>query len=293
MTGAPADIRAGLPAPYNQLAFEHRRRGIFDDSAVDVFIDGENSFAALHPRPVIDYTQYVPRQHKLNLGGYRASNDIVARRFAKIGDLFPGRGDVLEIGAAEGDFLAKLRAERPELRLLAVEPDRKTAEARKAIGLAGDYPDLETAVSTGASADTVCLFHVFEHIADPRAFLDVAGRLLKSGGRMIIEVPSLDDPLLSIYRCGAYEAFYFQRQHPFVYSARSLGRVLEANGFQVLEMRPYQRYGLENHLTWLTHGKPGGDAQLKQMFGSLDQQYRQELEKAGKTDTIIAVATPR
>lgn len=293
MTADISDIQTGLPAPYDGLAFERRRRGIFDDPAVDVFVDGDHAFAALHPRPVIDYTQYVPRQHKLNLGRYRASNDIVTRRFAKICDLFPSHGGVLEIGAAEGDFLSKLRAERPELRLLSVEPDRKTADARNAVGLAGDYADIETAVSAGASADVVCLFHVFEHIADPRAFLDTSGRLLKSSGRMIIEVPSLDDPLLSIYRCGAYEAFYFQRQHPFVYSARSLGRVLEANGFRVLEMRPYQRYGLENHLTWLTHGKPGGDEQFKHMFGGLDRQYRKELEKAGKTDTIIAVAAPR
>ena len=283
----------GLPAPYDRLAFARRRQGIFDDQQVDVFVDSDAAFAVLHPRPVVDYTKYVPRQHKLNLSRYRTANEIVARRFAKIGDLFPARGDVLEIGAAEGDFLTRLRADRPELSLVSVEPDRETADARKAIGLAGDYPDLDAAVADGVSADVVCLFHVFEHIADPKTFLETVARLLRAEARVIIEVPSLDDPLLSLYQCGAYEAFYFQRQHPFVYSARSLGRVLDANGFRILEMRPYQRYGMENHLTWLTRGVPGGDENFKRMFADLDLQYRAELEKSGKTDTIIAVAALR
>ena len=270
--------------------FNHRRHGIFDETEVDVFVDGENAFAALHPRPVLDYSHYVPRQQKLGLGSYKKTLDVIDRRLAKIVDLFPESGRVLEIGAAEGGFLSKLRAARPGSSLMAVEPDRETDGARQALSLAHNFSSIAEAIEAGVKADVICLFHVFEHIGDPRAFLGEMRQVLAPRGRIIIEVPSLDDPLLSLYASPAYEAFYFQRQHPFVYSGRSLSKVIGATGLVVDEIRPYQRYGLENHLAWLRHGRPGGDPVLAAALGSADQAYRAALEAKGATDTVFAVA---
>ena len=106
---------------------------------------------------------------------------------------------------------------------------------------------------------------------------------------MIIEVPSLDDPLSSLYKSPAHRDFYFQKQHPYVYSAKSLRRVLEHHGFRV-EIVPYQRYGLENHLQWLSAGKPGGNAEFARTFQSCDAAYRAALEASGLTDTVFAIA---
>jgi hypothetical protein len=117
--------------------------------------------------------------------------------------------------------------------------------------------------------------------------------VLAPAGKVLIEVPSLDDPLLSVYRLPAYEAFYFQRQHPFAYTGRSLARVLEHNGLRALETIAYQRYGLENHLAWLRHGKPGGDAALRDLVLPIEDQYRQTLEARGTADTVFAVAELR
>ncbi len=288
----PDTIRDSLPAPYNAAAFSHRRHGIFDDPQTEVFTDDEGAFSFLSPRPVLDYAHYVPRQQKLGLGSYKKTLDVIDRRYAKIADLFPKIGTVLEVGAAEGNFLARLESGNPALRLIAVEPDRDTAAARNALSLAGDFIDLAAAADAGVRADMVCFFHVFEHIGDPRSFLDAVSRVLAPNGRVLIEVPSLDDPLLSVYALPAYEAFYFQRQHPFVYSGRSLARVIAANGFVVDEMRPYQRYGLENHLAWLRDGRPGGDAVLAATFASADAAYKAALEAKGTTDTVFAVARP-
>ena len=289
----PDAARATLPAPYREAAFVHRRRGLFDDPEIDVFVDADGAFAVLHPRPVLDYAHYVPRQQKLGLGAYKKTLDVIDRRSAKVADLFPASGTVLEVGAAEGNFLANLRVSRPGLALAAVEPDRDTADARHALSLEGNFADVAAAATAGIKADIVCFFHVFEHIGEPRAFLDSLRVVLAPGGRILIEVPSLDDPLLSLYALPAYEAFYFQRQHPFVYSGRSLSRVLEANGWAVREIRPYQRYGLENHLNWLRQGKPGGDAGLAAVLAGTESAYRSALEASGKTDTVFAVAEPR
>lgn len=286
----PVAARAALPAPYREAEFTLHRCGIFDDPSTAVYVDTERTFAALHPRPVVDYAHYVPRQAKLGLTAYKAKQDVISRRFTKIADLFPDSGTVLEVGAADGAFLAKLLQERPGLGCVAVEPDRDTAAARAALPLLDDHPDLSAARRAGQEANVICLFHVFEHIAEPQSFIEALRGVLAPGGRIVIEVPSLDDPLLSLYRSDAYDAFYFQRQHPFVYSGRSLARVLNANGLRVREIRPYQRYSLENHLAWLVHEKSGGDASLTEIFSGVEAQYRVALESAGLTDTVFAVA---
>jgi SAM-dependent methyltransferase len=288
----PEAARSALPSPYNEASFKHRRRGIFDDPEIDVFVDEEGTFAFLHPIPVLDYAHYVPRQQKLGLGAYKKTLDVVGRRLAKIADLFPERGSVLEIGAAEGGFLVHLRNKRPGLSLMAVEPDDDTKAARQALTLGGDFKTLEDAVAAGVTADVICFFHVFEHINEPQRFLGSVRNLLAPSGRVVIEVPSLDDPLLSLYELSVYEAFYFQRQHPFVYSSRSLSRVLAVNGFAVDEIRPYQRYGLENHLSWLRHGRGGGNTMLAEVFADADGAYKAALEAKGLTDTVFVVVRP-
>jgi SAM-dependent methyltransferase len=138
--------------------------------------------------------------------------------------------------------------------------------------------------------DVICLFHVFEHLADPGSWLASARRLLAPGGQLIIEVPSLDDPLFSLFKCSAHYEFYFQKQHPFVYAGESLRRVLEHHAFTV-EIRPYQRYGIENHLAWLSSGKPGGNTEFAEIFANCESRYKAALECRGLTDTIFAIAT--
>lgn len=281
-----------LPQPYANASFRLRRKGVFDGVQIDVFVDDRGEFAVLHPSPIMDYAHYVPRQRKLGLGAYKKTLDVVTRRVAKIVDVLPERGTVLEIGAAEGAFLAQLRSVRPGLSLMAIEPDGDTKSARQALAFAADFSNVADAIAAGVKADVVCLFHVFEHINKPGVFLEQIRQVLGPGGRVVIEVPSLDDPLLSVYSLSAYDAFYFQRQHPFVYSSRSLSRVLIAHGFTVDEMRPYQRYGLENHIAWVRNGKPGGDAALAETFASTDATYKAALEAKGLTDTVFAIAQP-
>ena len=104
---------------------------------------------------------------------------------------------------------------------------------------------------------------------------------------LIIEVPSLYDPLLSLFNNEAFSKFYFSSQHPYVYSPSSLQRLMEYSGFQTIEVLNFQRYGLENHLNWLSRAKPGGCRQYQRIFGNLDSEYIAALEQHGKTDTVI------
>ena len=280
---------AAAPAPLRDEEFALFKRGISDDPAIDVYLNARADFAVLSPTPTVDYQRYQPRVQKLGLSRYKDSRRVIEARGDKIKGWFSTAASVLEVGAADGAFLAHLKTRYPALALSAIEPDESTRPQRDAIEGLRQFPTLDAAADAGVAVDVVCLFHVFEHLADPGAWLTSARRLLAPGGRMIIEVPPLDDPLFSLYKLAAHREFYFQRQHPFVYSGASLRRVLEHHGFRV-DIVPYQRYGLENHLAWLSAGTPGGDARLSELFGSCDASYKPALEASGLTDTVFAVA---
>lgn len=278
-----------LPAPLNSESFTLLKHGIYDDDGIDVYSNAVRDFAFLVPSPAVDYRDYRPRHQTLGLSGYKKARGVIESRYAKIRNILAEADSVLEVGAADGSFLAYLKSKHPDMLLAAVEPDDSTQAARNTIGNLKQYATLDAAAETGLKVDTICLFHVFEHLTDPASWLAVAKRVLAPGGRIIIEVPSLDDPLLSLYKSDAYFEFYFQRQHPFVYSSASLRRVLEHNGF-IAEVMPYQRYGLENHLTWLAKGQPGGNLELQAIFSDCEPSYMAALECRGITDSVFAIA---
>jgi SAM-dependent methyltransferase len=289
---ASAEPTTSPPAPFDRDTFTLLRNGVYDDDTIRVLINEQNDFALLDPRPSIDYTRYTPRFQKLDQAAYRRRRRVEAQRHDKLTSYFRSGGSVLEIGAGNGLFLGILREHNPDSELAYVEPDEATDSQRAEVAGLTKHRSVEEAVAAGKTYDTVCFFHLLEHILDPGTFLDQVRRLLHVESHLVIEVPSLDDPLRSVYGLDAFEAFYFQRQHPYVYSSRSLERLMAHNGFETERVIAYQRYGLENHLGWIRNGRPGGDPALAERLASAEPAYRAALEAGGQTDTAIWVGKP-
>ena len=283
----------GLPASLRGSRFRLLQHGVYDSPETDVYVNQEEDFAFLCPRPEVDYVRYKPRVATLKLADYKKSLAVVQRRFEKIRGCFRSARSVLEIGAGDASFLAYVASQCPEVALASQEIDQNTRAARDAVIGLTQHASFDEVRASGERYDLVCMFHVLEHVFDPGDFLADATACLAPGGRLVIEVPSLSDPLLSLYACEAYRRFYFQRQHPHVYSMSSLSRLLTQLGFEVEQAIDHQRYGLENHLHWLSAGKPGGSEQLREIFGSCEDGYLQALERAGHADSFIGVVRPR
>lgn len=279
-----------LTAPLDQDRYSLLRKGVQDDPEINVFINAQGDFAFLDPMPVIDYAAYERRSEKLGLQAYARNSGGLEARLEKVGPLIPSDGRVLEIGAANAAFLELAHAASPGCSYAAIEPDERTKPDRDRLVWLEQFDGIEAVRAGSERFDLVMLFHVFEHILEPDAFLTDVHNLLGEGGALLIEVPCLRDPLLTLFECEAYQAFYFQRQHPFVYSAPSLERVLAQSGFAVRREIFHQRYGMENHLHWLAAGEPGGNAHFRELFGGSDRSYRAALEAAGLTDTVIVEA---
>ncbi len=196
--------------------------------------------------------------------------------------------DVLEIGSSTGYFLDDLRGGVKSV--TGVEPSdayRAFAESR-GIETVRDIGDLGT-----RSFDVIALYYVLEHMRDPIDYLHQMQSHLKPGGRLLLEVPNVDDALLSLYAVPAFGPFYWQKAHYQNFSQKTLGLVLGRANYDAT-MFPVQRYDLSNHMVWMMEGRPGGYGRFRNVFTKeVEAAYAEALKTHWVCDTVFAVATSR
>ncbi len=133
------------------------------------------------------------------------------------------------------------------------------------------------------------MFHVLEHIPDPKSILGELKEMLAGGGQIVVEVLNADDALLTFYNNSPFSHFTYWSCHLFLYTAKTLQMLFDQMNLKVNYIKQIQRYPLSNHLHWLANGKPGGH----QKWHFLDSQelhaaYLKQLAAIGKCDTILA-----
>jgi SAM-dependent methyltransferase len=139
--------------------------------------------------------------------------------------------------------------------------------------------------------DVVTMFHVLEHLEDQQAHLQMAYKVLKSGGQIILEVPHAEDFLIEKVALESFYDFSFWSEHLILHTRGTIRHFLQAAGFADIKIFPFQRFGYANHLHWLRHGKPGGHDIYKDIpSDEFDQSYREFLCQRNWSDTLIATA---
>ena len=203
------------------------------------------------------------------------------RRFEMLKPLLTNK-KILDFGCGAGGFLNK--AQELAGNVAGIELERRVCEYWE--GKITIYPDFESA---RGKYDLITSFHVVEHLPDPRGILKTLANMLAEDGRMVIEVPSSEDALLTLYDSAAFQRFTYWSQHLFLFNAETLLKLAEQAGLRIVTIQQHQRYTLANHLYWLSQGKPGGH----QKWSFLDNQelktaYASSLAAMGKCDTLIA-----
>jgi len=153
------------------------------------------------------------------------------------------------------------------------------------------YPDLEAV--EGERFDIITAFHVVEHLHDPKALIMELLARLDENGRLVIEVPSASDVLLTLYDVKAFQEFSYWSQHLFLFNANSLQFLARQSGARILAIKQCQRYPLSNHLYWLSQGRPGGHQQWTFLDSpELDLAYENSLAKLSVYDSLVAYLEP-
>jgi len=208
------------------------------------------------------------------------------RRSQYLKSVLPNRR-LLDFGCGAGGFLLKAR----DLAATAhgVEPETRLGSHYQSHGLTvfQNLSDISTNIRGGY--DIITIFHVLEHIPDPKSILDELSEMLADGGQIIVEVPNADDALLTLYNNEPFSNFTYWSCHLFLFTNTTIRAVAEKAGLKVNYIRQIQRYPLSNHLYWLAKGKPGGHKIWSFLDSKeLHRSYEEQLASAGLCDTIIA-----
>ncbi|MBI4848378.1 MAG: class I SAM-dependent methyltransferase [Nitrospirae bacterium] len=193
---------------------------------------------------------------------------------------------VLEIGSSTGYFLDDLRGYVQSVQ--GVEPSELYCAFANERGISTVASLEEVSVQ---SFDVLVLYYVLEHLRDPVAYLSGLRRYLKVDGRLLLEVPNVDDVLVSRYSIPGFLKFYWQKAHYHYFSHTTLTRVFKQAGYDC-ELFPVQRYDLSNHIVWMTEQRPGGTGHYGDIFTpEVEIAYAEALKKQWVCDTLFAVGT--
>lgn len=136
--------------------------------------------------------------------------------------------------------------------------------------------------------DVVTMFHVLEHLQNPKQILQEISEKLEPTGELIIEVPSSNDALLKVYNNKGFKNFTYWGCHLFLFNDKTLKKLFENSDFKINYIKHTQRYGIANHLHWIIKNKPNGHNLWKTMdCAFLNKLYESILSFLKITDTII------
>jgi 2-polyprenyl-3-methyl-5-hydroxy-6-metoxy-1,4-benzoquinol methylase len=185
---------------------------------------------------------YDPRMEKerRQVKDYETTRDILA-------DLFPARGNLLEVGSGLG-FLLQLFKQDGWI-TTGVEPDPLCCEhARAILGLDVIAGTLPNAKCRADSYDVALMLHVIEHVPDPCQTLSELFGMLRPGGIVVVETPRYDT--LAFKLLGHRERSVLCEGHVYFFTTSTLERIARKVGFSVLRHAYVGRSLTLDRLLW-------------------------------------------
>jgi 2-polyprenyl-3-methyl-5-hydroxy-6-metoxy-1,4-benzoquinol methylase len=175
-------------------------------------------------------------------------------------------GNLLDVGCGGGVFLERMRDFGWKVCGLELAADvARRVEQRTGITIhVGTLPHLNLAPQ---SFDAVTMWHVLEHVPNPRQLLASAAELLRPGGLLVIEVPNIDSETFEQFGnnwFGLELPRHFQHFNP-----KTLAGMLPSEAFRNVDIqqigarswikRSAERAlanGSTEYSNWLAKGKP-------------------------------------
>jgi 2-polyprenyl-3-methyl-5-hydroxy-6-metoxy-1,4-benzoquinol methylase len=144
-------------------------------------------------------------------------------------------GRVLDVGCASGEFL-KYMQNSTEWICVGLEPIAQAANiARENLTAEIINSTLDEHIFNESHFDVVTFWHVFEHVEDPIKTLNVANKILKNGGILVITLPILRSIDHRIF--GKYWIGFELPRHLHFFSKEKMIELLIGTGFEFLESR--------------------------------------------------------
>lgn len=207
------------------------------------------------------------------------------RRFEMLKSKITGK-NLLDFGCGNGGFLNKTKVHTNNSNGIELEERVLKYYEKSDLKIWNSINDV--ILNSKIRYDIITSFHVFEHLENPIEILKLLIPLMNKDGEIIIEVPSSDDALLTLYNNEPFRNFTYWSQHLFLFNQHTVVDLIKKSGLTLNWVKQIQRYSLSNHLYWLSNGKPGGHKKWNFFNDSrLDIEYASQLASIGKCDTLM------
>lgn len=198
-----------------------------------------------------ELAEHYERNYAVSLELYAAAGERNSARLAELERWCPERGRLLEVGASYGHSLDLARKRGWEVAGIELS-SAAAAYAREHFGLKVFDCDLTKAPLSDGSFDAVIMWHVLEHVRDPKEQLLRVATLLKRDGVLGIRVPNIRS--FGARATGEWWPWMCPPSHLWFFSSTTLPRLLCDCGFEVLEVRTLRGDGnnpYQYSLLWL------------------------------------------
>ncbi|MEM1323347.1 MAG: class I SAM-dependent methyltransferase [Bacteroidota bacterium] len=256
----------------------------------------------ISPRPsakvlerVYDTAYYGNRADKFDSWIEKPLEYFRSRRARVVTKYLKAPAKVLDVGCGNGHFLSHVQRQG-DFEIYGIEMAGRAAER------AAQIPNIHLKKGTLAaddfspnSLDAITLFHVFEHLSEPRQTLDIIDNLLKPNGILSISFPNIDSWQSQLFK-GDWLHLDPPR-HLFFIKPKDFKKEMERRGYVCLEENyfsiEYNPYGYSqsvlNKLTKkrdVLYEQLKGNAQYTQSYSSLSL-LAQKLFFIGSTPFFI------
>ena len=224
----------------------HGRKIINEDEKFDIFKCQKCGVVFLNSDKKINYSQYYGENYYCNSGEsfskfmqllIKISEDFSFTRkeqlILKYFKNYKSKIAILDIGCGEGKFLLNLDKNKFIKKGIEINKDAcRSCKKRSLSVLNKDFLKIEF---NSEKYEVITLWHVLEHLDNPRAVLEKINRILKPNGILVISTPNIGSVGFKI---GKSRWFHIDSpRHRFLYNKKSLKFLLNKEEFEIMEVK--------------------------------------------------------
>ena len=176
---------------------------------------------------------------------------IFKPRLARLNQLYPAKGKLLDIGCSLGIFLELAQQDGWEPFGIELSPDAIAACSEKRITISSR--PIECSDLPRNMFDVITLWEVLEHVVAPRDVVRACHRHLKPDGKLIITVPNIEG--IEFQVLGKAHTNIAPPAHLNFFSPRLLSGLLVEEGFQVESVTTPGELDVDNVRSALQKGR--------------------------------------
>jgi|GEM_PF-4561396 len=157
----------------------------------------------------------------------------IEQRFSLIKSYLKRGMKILDVGCNDGMFLSSL-IKKGFKKVTGIEASEKSAVHLKNSGFTILQGTVENIGLPKGHFDCITMFHVLEHLQNPKEGLIYIRDALKNNGLVVVEVPNIKSPSALLHG-ESWEMIY--PEHRYHFSKSTLTRLFGSAGFNILELK--------------------------------------------------------